>query len=151
MKLTQFEGRWAEAAIGAIFPGSREDGFADIRAMDVPGFLQRVMRTVPLQAAFGLRVAIWLVALAPLLVIGRFATIAGLALPDREKVVARLVSSRAYVIRSLVMILKTMGALLYAGDDGVRARMQRPALPQATALIRTKRIHAASGPSGVLG
>jgi hypothetical protein len=143
MKLTRFENRWAEAAIGTIFPGSREDGFADIRAMDVPGFLYKVMRTVPFQAAFGLRLAIWIVALAPLLVLGRFATIAGLALPEREAVVARLVASKAYAIRSLVMILKTMGALLYAGDDGVRARMQKPALPQSFVALRTKRIHAA--------
>jgi hypothetical protein len=143
MKLTRFENVWAEAAIGAIFPGSREDGFADIRAMDVPGFLYRVMRCVPFQAAFGLRLAIWIVALAPLLVLGRFATIAGLALPERETVVTRLVASKAYVIRSLVMILKTMGALLYAGDDAVRARMQKPAPPQSFVTLRTKRIHAA--------
>jgi hypothetical protein len=141
MKLTQWEGRWAEAAIGAIFPGSVEEGFADIQAMDVPGFLERVLRTIPLKAAFGLRVAIWLVALAPLVLLRRFATIAGLALEEREAVVARLVASRTYAIRSLVMILKTMGALLYAGDDAVRARMQRSA-PQTVAL-RRKPVHAA--------
>ncbi len=41
----------------------------------------------------------------------------------------KLVSSRVYVVRSLVMILKTMGALLYGGDASVRARMAAPALP----------------------
>jgi hypothetical protein len=145
MKLTQWEGRWAEAAIGAIFPGSLEEGFADIRAMDVPGFLQQVVRTVPFKAAFGLRVAIWLVALAPLVLLRRFATIAGLALEEREVVVARLVASKTYAIRSLVMILKTMGALLYAGDDAVRSRLKRaPALaPGATIALRRKPVHAA--------
>jgi hypothetical protein len=142
MKLTQFENRWAEAALGAIFPGSRDEGLADILAMDVPGFLSRVMRTVPFQAALGLRVAIWLVALAPLFVLGRFATIARLALPERESVVARLVASQRYAVRSLVMILKTMGALLYAGDDGVRARMQRPTPQLALVPLRAKRAHA---------
>jgi hypothetical protein len=141
MKLTQWEGRWAEAAIGAIYPGSTEDGFADIRAMDVPGFLQRVLRTIPFKAALGLRIAIWLVALAPLLLLRRFATIAGLALEERELVVARLVASETYAIRSLVLILKTMGALLYAGNDAVRARMQRPA--QAPIALRRKPVHAA--------
>jgi hypothetical protein len=141
MKLTQWEGRWAEAAIGAIFPGSREEGFADIRVMDVPGFLQRVVRTIPFKAAFGLRVAIWLVALAPLFLLRRFATIAGLAIEEREAVVARLVVSKTYAVRSLVMILKTMGALLYAGDDSVRARMLRAA--QSTVALRRKPVHAA--------
>jgi hypothetical protein len=144
MKLTQWEGRWAEAAIGAIFPGLLEDGFADIRGMDVPGFLQRVLRTVPFKAALGLRLAIWLVALAPLLLLRRFATIAGLALEEREAVVARLVASETYAVRSLVMILKTMGALLYAGDDAVRARMHRPAaFPSPTVVLRRKPVHAA--------
>ena len=143
MKLTRWEGRWAEAAIGAIFPGSRDDGFADIRGMDVPGFLQNVVCTVPLKAALGLRIAIWLVALAPLLVLRRFATIAGLALEEREVVVSRLVASHSYPIRSLVLILKTMGALLYAGNDAVRARMNKPMGPQAPIALRRKSVHAA--------
>ena len=33
MRLTGIENRWAEAAMGAIFPGSHEEGLADIRAM----------------------------------------------------------------------------------------------------------------------
>jgi hypothetical protein len=142
MTLTQWESRWAEAAIGAIFPGSREDGFADIRGMDVPGFLNRVVRSVPVRVAVGLRLAIWLVALAPLVVLHRFATIAGLALDEREAVVARLVASRAYAVRSLVMILKTMGALLYAADDSVRERLKKPALVPATVALRRKPVQA---------
>jgi hypothetical protein len=139
MKLARFEDRWAEAAMGAIFPGSSEAGLRDIRAMDVRGFLQQVMRCVPFQASLGLRAAVWLVALAPLFVLGRFATIAGLGLADRERVVAALVASRSYVVRSLVLILKTMGALLYAGDDAVRARMAPPrAAPTGLVALRTK-------------
>jgi hypothetical protein len=123
MKLARFEERWAEAAMGAIFPGSRDDGFADIRAMDLRGFLQQVVRIVPFQAALGLRVAVWLCALAPLFVLGKLSTLAGLAEVDRERVIVRLCASRLYAVRSLVLILKTMGALLYAGDDAVKARM----------------------------
>jgi hypothetical protein len=144
MKLARFEDRWAEAAMGAIFPGSAADGLRDIRAMDVRGFLRQVMACVPFQAALGLRAAVWLVALAPLFVLGRLATITGLAIADREKVVATLVASRSYVVRSLVLILKTIGALLYAGDDGVRARMSAPAAAAAPGLVtlRTKPAHA---------
>lgn len=148
MKLARFEHRWAEAAMGAIFPGSSETGLGDIRGMDVPRFLREVMRCVPFQTALGLRLAIWLVALAPLFVLGRLATIAGLALADREKVVGVLVTSRSYGVRSLVLILKTIGALLYAGDDAVRARMAvpRPRSPKSGLVsLRTKPVpvHAA--------
>ena len=80
MNLTKLETTWAEAAMGAIFPGSRDAGLTDIRAMDLRGFLAQVMATVPFQAALGLRLAVWIVALAPLFVLRRFATIAGLEL-----------------------------------------------------------------------
>jgi|HubBroStandDraft_5_1064220.scaffolds.fasta_scaffold343000_2 hypothetical protein len=144
MKLSRLEMSWAVASMGAIFPGSSEAGLADIQAMDLRGFLGQVMRVVPFQAALGLRLAVWLVALAPLFVLGRLRTIAGLSPADREKVVTRLVASRAYAIRSLVLILKTMGALLYAGDDAVRARMLVPSTPRpALVTLRThKRVHA---------
>lgn len=144
MKLTRLEHRWAEVAMGTIFPGSAETGLRDIRAMDVRTFLRQLMRSVPFQAALGLRMAVWLVALAPLFVLGKLTTIAGLGVADRERVVARLVVSKSYVVRSLVLILKTMGALLYAGDGAVRARMLVPAPARAGLVtLRTKRVQAA--------
>jgi hypothetical protein len=138
MRLTGIENRWAEAAMGAIFPGSHEEGLSDIRAMDVRGFLGRVVASVPSKVALGLRLAVWIVALAPLFVLGRLATITSLAQADRERVVATLVMSRNYALRSLVMILKTMGALLYAGDDGVRARMMVPRKQKSLVTLRAK-------------
>jgi hypothetical protein len=81
---------------------------------------------VPFKAAIGLRLAVWIVALAPLFVIGRLATIRGLAREDRERVISKLTYSPSYGIRQLVMILKTMGAMLYAAHPSVRARMQIP-------------------------
>ena len=102
------------------------------------------MRTILFQAAFGFRAAVWLVALAPLFVLGRLRTIVGLLPADRERLVEKLLANRAYFIRSLVLILKTMGALLYAGDAAVRARMLVPSRPQpALVALRTKRVEAA--------
>jgi hypothetical protein len=143
MKLARFEYRWADAAMGAIFPGSTETGLSDIRGMDVPGFLRDVLRYVPFQTALGLRLAVWLVALAPLFVLGRLATIASLGLADRERVVEVLVKSRVYAIRSFVLILKTIGALLYAGDDGVQARMSTPRPKSGLVVLRAKPVQAA--------
>jgi hypothetical protein len=142
MKLARFEERWAEAALGAIFPGSLEDGFADIRGMDVWGFLRQVVRAAPARAALGLRLAIWMCALAPLFVLGKLSTLAGLAAAEREKAIGRLAASSFYFVRSLVLILKTMGALLYAGDDAVRARMDARR-PKSASLItlRPKPVH----------
>jgi hypothetical protein len=126
MTLARFERRWAEAAMVAIFPGSVEMGLAGIGAMPIEPFLREVMCTLPFRAALGVRLAVWLVAVAPWFLLRRFATIAGLGQADRERVVAALVASPVYAVRSLVLLLKAIGALLYADDDRVRRCMAPP-------------------------
>jgi hypothetical protein len=145
MKLTRFETTWAEAAMEAIFPGS-SDGLPAIHAMGLRGFLAEVTRYLPFRAVLGMRVAIWLVALAPLFVLGRLRTIGRLAPADRERVVAALVTSRVYAVRSLVLILKTMGALLYGGDAAVRARMR--AVPPPSSGVRPAADSVRPAPAG---
>jgi hypothetical protein len=115
-------------------------GLANIRAMNIDGFLCELMETLPLRAALGFRLAIWLVTLAPLFVAYRFATIARLALDERERVITALVASDSYAVRSLVLVLKALGALLYAADDRVRTRVS----PARSALVplRITRAHA---------
>ena len=123
----RFERRWAVVAMQAIFPGSSDLGLSDIRTMDVDGFLCELMVLLPARAALGVRLAAWLVAFAPLWVLNRFATIAQLTEGDRERVMISLMSSPSYAVRSLALILKTLGALLYLGDNRVRAQMATPA------------------------
>jgi hypothetical protein len=143
MKLTGMEMGWAEAALVGVFPGSAASGFASIGSMDVRGFLAGALQRIPLRAALGIRLAIWIVALAPVVVLGRLRTIARLAQADRERVLARLVASDSYAIRSLVLMLKTFGALLYAGNDAIRQRIEIPATTANILPIRVKRVRAA--------
>jgi hypothetical protein len=140
-RLVKFEERWARSAFETIFPGSPEEGLEGIKSMDIEGYLREVLSTVPFKSGLGLRVAVWIIAFAPLFLLGRFALFASLAQIDREKVVQRLITSSSYVIRSLVMALKAVGAMLYAGAPQIRARMQKPKKP---ALIQLRaRAHAA--------
>jgi hypothetical protein len=149
MKYFAFELRWARAAFDAIFPGASHVGLVSMDAMDVEGFVNATTARVPARAAFGLRIAIWLATFAPLFVLRRFATLGGLERTDREKVITTLLASDSYAIRSLTLILKTIGALLYAGDDSVRARMHAKRLfaeaPSGERLVplRLKSPHAA--------
>ena len=123
MTLTRLECRWAEAAVEAIYPGSAETGLAGIRTMNAGAFFRELLPTLPWRAALGVRLAVWLVAVAPWFSIRRFATIARLGPAERERVIAALIASPWYAVRSLAMLLKALGALLYAADDRVRARM----------------------------
>ena len=138
MKLTRFETRWAEAALAAIFPGAEDAGLRGIRSMDVAGFLANLLRRVPFAAAAGFRAAVWVVALAPIVFLRRAATLAGLRQEEREAVVDRLATSGSYALRSLVLILKTFGALLYASDDAVRARMLATSRTRRLVSLRAK-------------
>jgi hypothetical protein len=139
MRLAGFENAWAGAALGAMFPGSGDVGLHGIGAMDVAGFLRTTMRRLPVRAALGLRAAVWIAALAPLFELGRVTTIARLKPSDRERLVVRLVKSRLYVVRSLIMMLKTFGALLYASDASVRARLTQSAPRRSLVPLRLRR------------
>ncbi|WP_394820825.1 hypothetical protein [Pendulispora albinea] len=115
------EMRWAHAAFGAIFPsGSSERLPLGICDLDLESYLAETRSRVPFRSALGLRLAIWLVALAPLFVLHRFATIASLDESSRATVIRNLLTSPIYVVRQLVMLLKAVGAVLYAGAPAVR-------------------------------
>jgi hypothetical protein len=134
-RLTRTELVWARDAFDAIFPGHSSS--RGVGTMDIEGYLENLLRTVPLEPAIGIRLAIWIVAFAPLFVVGRFATIHGLSKGDREKVIGKLVTNPIYAIRQLVIALKAVAALLYAGDREVRTAMLAPK-PQAPIALGRK-------------
>ncbi|MGO8998316.1 MAG: hypothetical protein ACLQVI_33780 [Polyangiaceae bacterium] len=119
--LTHFERRWAHAAFDTIFPGPDRGvlplGIAD---MDLDGFIDQTLEQVPFEASFGLRLVFWVIGLAPLFILGRFATIASLPPADRMRVISTINASPIYPLRATVMMLKALGALFYCGDRRVR-------------------------------
>src|SRR5262245_6240931 len=98
--LTRTELVWARDTFDTIFPG-HGSGARGVGTMDIEAYLEHTFRAIPLEPAIGLRIAIWIVALAPLFVLGRVATIHGLSKPDRERVLAKLVMSPIYAVRQL--------------------------------------------------
>jgi hypothetical protein len=135
--LTQVERRWAHATLDTLFPGPERGALPlGIEEMDVDGFLDETFRQVPFEAALGLRAAIWVIALAPLFVLRRFATIASLPPADRLVVVSTMGTSPVYVLRSLVMMVKAIGALFYCGDARVRPSIVGVVPPVVTVRLR---------------
>jgi hypothetical protein len=129
--LTRIELGWARATLETIFPANACAALPyGIAELDIEGHLQRVRRAAPAEAAFGIRAAIWIAGLAPVFVLGRLCTIAVLAPKEREKVVLAVMASRVYLVRQLVMFLKQLGALLYAGAAHVRDRVHAPGEPR---------------------
>lgn len=126
-RLLSFELAWAGAAFDAIFPepprGVLPHG---IKRMDPARFFDELVAEIPLEQSLGLRLTLWLVALAPLFTIRRLGTIASIEEPERVRVLERLLASPIYAVRQLVLGFKAMGALLYARSGTVRAAMNAP-------------------------
>lgn len=119
--LTSMEIRWVGAALSAFFPSADRGSLpVGIESLDVGAHFRQVFALAPLEPVLGLRLAIWLVALAPIFVLRRARTIAGLSHADREKVMTALLASPIYAVRQLVIALKAIGALLYCAAPEVR-------------------------------
>lgn len=124
-RLSSFELAWTDAAMGAIYP----EGTAlphGIARQEPARYFDQLLADAPLEQSIGLRVALWIVGLAPLFVIGKLGTIASLEPADRERVLERLLASPVYAVRQLVLGLKAMATLLYVRSDAVRASMVTP-------------------------
>jgi hypothetical protein len=126
-RLARFEQRWARAAFETLFPSDTCAALPEgIAACDIEAYMNDLRGSISWEASLGLRVAVWMVALSPLWVLRRLTTIASLARADRERVLTSLLASRTYFVRQLVVLLKAMGALLYAGAPNVRERILTP-------------------------
>jgi len=146
--LAPFERRWAHAALDTLFP--RPDRGAlplGIEDMEVDAFLDETLMHVPLESALGLRLAFWIVGLAPLFVIGRFATISSLAPDDRLRVMDALSGSSVYVLRSMIVMIKAIASLFYCGDRRVRPSMFVARTPVVALRLREPRVLAEASAS----
>ncbi len=130
--LRSFEAAWIDAAFAAIYPDQgdakeiRSHLPHGIAQMHPAQFFDDILAKVPFEQSLGLRVTLWLIALAPLFTIRRLGTIASIGPADRTRVLERLVTSPNYVIRQLAMSFKAIATLLYVQSASIRAAMTLP-------------------------
>lgn len=116
MRLSAFERRALEVVFDAILPSGAHPKLP-LGARDVPyaGFFDDAERFAPFELLLGLRAALWVVWLSPLVLLGKPRTFGGLSADDRLRVLVRLQASRIYFLRELPGIAKTVAALAYCG------------------------------------
>ena len=122
MKLFGFELAWATAAFDAIFP-ERAALPHGIARMQPARFLADVVASSPLEQSIGLRLTLWMIALAPLWLLRRPKTIADIRPDERQRVLELLIASPVYAVRQLVVAFKALGSMLYAQSPEARAWM----------------------------
>ena len=128
--LASFEAAWTDAAFDTIYPEPPGSALPHgILSMHPARFFDSVLATVTFEQSLGLRLTLWMIALAPLFTIRKLATIASLGSGDRVCVLERLLASRSYFVRQLTLSFKAIATLLYAQSESVRSAMTTPTRP----------------------
>lgn len=137
------ERRWRDALLAAMIPASALDSEQPgLEAVDTEPFWNEMERAAPPLLRLGLRFAVWVLTWAPLLLIGRAHSFRRLAGPEQDRVLERAASSRFYLLRQLVMMLKAMACFAYFRVPTARRRfapndeVQPAAPPQVEASPR---------------
>jgi hypothetical protein len=117
-----FEQRWARQLLSAFAPSGGPGLAPHHDEVDYLGVVARMRREATPLAAFGLRIAIWIAALAPLWLWGKLTTISKLASERRTDLLRELLAHRAFVVRELATLLKLTAAMALLGTPSVRAR-----------------------------
>jgi hypothetical protein len=146
--MTRWEHIWAIEVLAAFAPASAETRSSISATPPNPDspliphegevdyfrvYRRLIAGSTPL-AALGLRFALWMVALAPVWLMGRFMTFSTLALAERTELLSRLLRHTSLVVRELSLLLKFAAAVALLGTPSVRERSGYDA-PHATANV----------------
>lgn len=88
--------------------------------MPMGRFIDDFAAHAPLLALAGLRAGLWMVMLAPLLVLGRWRLFPGLTVVERVLLLDRLRRSKHYLVREAALLLKTVACLGFCGLAAVQ-------------------------------
>lgn len=120
--MLDFERRWASAVMEGFAPPGGP-GFSPLAGeVDYVHAAEVMMRSSTHLAAFGLRAALWVAALAPLWLFGRFVSIDRLTGSERSQVLLRLLAHPFYMVRELSMYLKLATCMALFAAQGARAK-----------------------------
>jgi hypothetical protein len=117
-----FERRWARHLLAAFAPAGSAGLSPSEHEVDYLGVLTRMMRETTPLAALGLRLAIWMAALAPLWLWGRISTISKLKSDRRTQLLVELLAHRVFAVRELSLLLKLCAAMALLGAPSMRQR-----------------------------
>ena len=120
--MTRFEQDWTSDVLAA-FTQEEAQGLTPLPGeVDYVRAFRRMRGGATGFCSLGLRLAIWMVAFAPLWLHGRVATFSTLARRDRTQLLSRLLAHKNFAVRELTMLLKLTAAMALLGTASVRAR-----------------------------
>ena len=125
MKITASERRWVTAIMEALIPpgGSERYSLSALDTGAVPLF-EEMLIYLPAFTGLGLRAAILFTELAgPWLGLKKAARFSRLSAAEREACLASMYKKDTYLVRQIVLLLKSVACLAWCGDPRVRAAL----------------------------
>ena len=124
MTLFVFERRWASAIGRALVPSDALAGSGiDLGRIDVGARYAEECAISPWYAALAFRASLWLTWLAPLWLLGRAHTFAGVDGDTRVLVLERLLKHERYMVRMAALFLKLAILGMLLGDEPTLAQI----------------------------
>lgn len=127
--MLSFERQWAIAVLEGFAPVEGPGLAPREGEVDYLTTIQKMMRASTAKAAFGLRVALWIVAFSPVWLFGRLRTVGALSREHRAELLGRLLAHRNFLVRELTLLLKLSACMAMFARPALRARSRydRPA------------------------
>jgi hypothetical protein len=123
MKLLKIERRFVQAVLEGYAPSTSTEGLVPREGeVDYVTAFQTIADASTDRARIGVRAGLWVIALAPLWLGVAFATMAGIPVEKRAKILDRMLGSNAFIVRELALLIKISAAFALMGTASVRAR-----------------------------
>lgn len=122
---TEPERRLRDALFDALLPGDPDSGLPALGSLDLHAFWEDLDRAAPPLLRFGLRAAVLALALLPLFILRVPRTFLGLDAAERQRFLERAATSTSFLVRQVLLTLKTVACLAYLRDPAVRAVVAR--------------------------
>ena len=136
--MTRWEQTWAEAVLTSFVVEGSPGLNVKNGEVDYLSTMHRMRAGGTALAAFGVRAAVWMVATAPLWLLGRFVMFGTLGRAERTELLCRLLNHKSFAVRELTLLLKLTAAIALLGTASVRARSHYDAasVAQPTAAVQ---------------
>jgi hypothetical protein len=118
---TEPERAMRDALFAAMIPGDPASGLPPVGEIDLTAFWDELGRAAPLLLRLGLRATVWALAVLPVVVLRVPRTFVGLDEDGRQRFLERAAASGSFLVRQMVLTLKTVACLAYMRDGRVRA------------------------------
>ena len=122
MRFTALERRWITDSMESFAPVGNAGLTVAAGEVDFVRAVETFAANSTLRGKLGLRLAVWMAGLAPLIILGQLRTISSMAMDARAEVITRLQTHRVYAIRGLSLLIKVGASFAIFGDPSLRAR-----------------------------